>query len=98
MIFDLPIAFGRLLAAFAEVFPDEEMVIGRELTDARGITERTGKDGRSSDSIIAKGEFTVAIWNSGSDDEPERREEAAEPEGVVKMYNISCSICFPFFI
>lgn len=85
VIYESPHRIGRLLAAIAEVFPDEEMVIGREMTKMHEeLLSGPVKDmADRSDSIITKGEFTVAIWNRGSDDEPEQGKQAAEPRSRV---------------
>ncbi|HSV97169.1 MAG TPA: 16S rRNA (cytidine(1402)-2'-O)-methyltransferase [Spirochaetota bacterium] len=73
VIYESPHRIGRLLAAVAEVFPDEKMVMGREMTKVHEeLLSGPVKDmADRSDSIIAKGEFTVAIWNRGGGDDTE---------------------------
>ncbi|MCU0845233.1 MAG: 16S rRNA (cytidine(1402)-2'-O)-methyltransferase [Spirochaetes bacterium] len=73
VIYESPHRIGRLLAALTEVFPEEKMLIGREMTKIHEeFLSGTVKDmADRSDSITAKGEFTVAIWNRGGGDDTE---------------------------
>ena len=74
VVYESPHRIGRLLAAAADVFPEEKAVIGREMTKIheeflRGTVKELAE---RSDTITAKGEFTVAIWNrnGGNGDDP----------------------------
>lgn len=75
VLYESPHRIGRLISAAAGVFPEEMAVIGREMTKVheeflRGTVRELSE---RSDSIISKGEFTIAIWNTGAGqgDEPE---------------------------
>lgn len=74
VLYESPHRIGRLLAAAADVFPEEKAIIGREMTKIheeflRGTVKELAE---RSDTITAKGEFTVAIWNrnGGNGDDP----------------------------
>jgi 16S rRNA (cytidine1402-2'-O)-methyltransferase len=65
VLFESPHRIKKLLGALLEVFPDSPLIVGREMSklheeflhgSVRELCERA-------DSIIEKGEFTIALYN-----------------------------------
>lgn len=65
VVYESPYRITKLISAIHEVFPDAEMVIGRELSKIyeEVISGRVPDIMNNIDSIILKGEFVIAINN-----------------------------------
>ncbi len=65
VLYESPYRIKKLLKVINEVFPDSEVLLGREMTKMfeEFISGTAGELYERSDSIKEKGEFTVAIFN-----------------------------------
>jgi 16S rRNA (cytidine1402-2'-O)-methyltransferase len=65
VLYESPYRIKKLIRSIAAVFPDSEMVIGREMTKLHEefISGTTNDICENIDSILERGEFTVAIYN-----------------------------------
>lgn len=65
VVYESPYRIKKLLAAIREVFPDAELIIGREMTKIyeEFISGSSDDIFKSMDNITEKGEFAIAILN-----------------------------------
>jgi len=73
VMYESPYRIKRLLSLVHSVFPSSMVAIGREMTKLHEeiITGTSREVMTGLESLTARGEFTVAVWNRPSDEIPE---------------------------